>query len=133
MTRRQFLNIVGWCTAPVAIGAMVSRNSIARVANRVSARLLAVVESPEQRLRAHFSYLALDAQGVAEYIADYARVRGELPRHSPLPSDVYTRYLLSTDFFRHGADESRTVRYVGFYDPDNTPCGNPLAEFDNGA
>lgn len=35
-------------------------------------------------------------------------------------------YLLSSDFFLNGADESRTVEYVAFYDPLRA-CGNPFA------
>lgn len=35
-------------------------------------------------------------------------------------------YLLSTDFFRNGADPARIVRYVSLYDP-MIPCGNPFA------
>jgi hypothetical protein len=39
---------------------------------------------------------------------------------------VVSRFLLSTDFFTNGADESRAVRYVAYY----TACGNPFARFD---
>jgi hypothetical protein len=131
MTRRQFLKIAGWCAAPLTVVAVASRNSAARAVNRIGERLLALVQSPDERLRSHFSYLTLDNAGVEQFFTDHRRFRGDLPRHARLPSDAYTRYLLSTDFFRHRADESQIVRYVGFYDPDNTPCGNPLAEFDN--
>jgi hypothetical protein len=37
-----------------------------------------------------------------------------------------TLFLLSSDFFTSGANESRVVRYVGFYDPMRA-CGNPFA------
>jgi hypothetical protein len=43
-----------------------------------------------------------------------------------LESNVVSRYLLSTDFFEHGADESRPVSYVEFYDPYGTACRNPF-------
>ena len=39
---------------------------------------------------------------------------------------VASSYLLSSDFFVNGADTSRLVRYVGFYDPLRA-CGNPFA------
>jgi hypothetical protein len=39
---------------------------------------------------------------------------------------IITNYLLSSDFFINGADESRTVRYLGFYDPLHA-CSNPFA------
>lgn len=39
---------------------------------------------------------------------------------------IVGQYLLSSDFFRNGADETRTVRYMGYYDP-MVPCNNPFA------
>jgi hypothetical protein len=35
-------------------------------------------------------------------------------------------YLMSSDFFQNGADESEPVHYVSFYDP-LLACGNPFA------
>ena len=130
MTRRTLLQIAGWCAAPAAVGVVAGRRSIASAVDRGTARFAALVRSPEDRLRAHFSYLTLDMGGVEQYFADYERAFGPLARHLPLSPDFCTRYLMSTDFFRHGADESRVVRYVGFYDPDRTACNNPLAQFD---
>jgi hypothetical protein len=43
-----------------------------------------------------------------------------------LESNVVSRYLLSTDFFEHGADESRSIRYVEFHDPYSIACRNPF-------
>ena len=39
---------------------------------------------------------------------------------------IASSYLLSSDFFVNGADSSRIVRYLGFYDPLHA-CGNPFA------
>jgi hypothetical protein len=36
-------------------------------------------------------------------------------------------YLLSSDFFKSGAQVSRVVKYQGLYDPLRPPCGNPFA------
>ena len=77
----------------------------------------------------HFDYLNLDAGGVRQFVADYERFRPNFRRRSPLPPDVYTTYLMSTDFFQGDADDSRPVRYVLFYDPELTRCHNPLARF----
>jgi len=44
-----------------------------------------------------------------------------------LEDNVVTRYLLSTDFFIHSADESREVKYLSFYEPHTAPCRNPFA------
>jgi hypothetical protein len=38
-------------------------------------------------------------------------------------------FLMSTDFFLNGADETRTVRFLEFYDPYRG-CRNPFARFD---
>lgn len=129
MTRRTFLRAVAWSAAPLAAGSVAWRDSLAWFVDRSTRRLVALVRSPEQRLRAHFDYLDLDAAGVERYFADYERNRPGFSRRLPLPPDACTRYLLSTDFFRHGADESRRIHYVGFYDPDVTPCNNPFATF----
>lgn len=43
-----------------------------------------------------------------------------------LEDNVVTKYLLSTDFFQHGADESRSLRYLSFYEPQLAPCRNPF-------
>lgn len=53
-----------------------------------------------------------------------------LPMGHPLrrmEDNVVTKFLMSTDFFARGADESRTLRYLSFYDPRSAPCRNPLA------
>jgi len=39
------------------------------------------------------------------------------------------QFLMSTDFFLNGADESRAVTYRTYYDPHDG-CSNPFAEFD---
>jgi len=42
---------------------------------------------------------------------------------------IVTLYLLSSDFFLTGADETRMVRYLGYYDPirNPRPSSNPFA------
>jgi hypothetical protein len=42
---------------------------------------------------------------------------------------IVTQYLLSSDFFQNGADETREVRYYRYYDPTRTsrPCCTPFA------
>jgi hypothetical protein len=42
---------------------------------------------------------------------------------------VVTKFLLGTDLFASGADESRPLRYTGYPDPYLRPCGNPIARF----
>jgi hypothetical protein len=132
MTRRRFLKAAVLGGAALAGGSLAWSSSFEWFYSRASRRILAVLQSPEQRLRSHFAYLDLDPDGVTRYFADCERYRAGFSRRLPLSPDACTNYLMSTDFFRNGADESRLVRYVGYYDQAVTPCNNPLARFDDG-
>lgn len=48
-----------------------------------------------------------------------------------LENDVVGRFLLATDFFQNGADEQRGLQYIGFFDPLERPCSNPVMRFAN--
>jgi hypothetical protein len=47
-------------------------------------------------------------------------------RRERLEDYFATVFLLSSDLFTSGADESRTIQYVSLYDPIRA-CGNPFA------
>jgi hypothetical protein len=131
MTRRTFLRTVALAAATtVTVGVVHSRNFVARLFRRGSAWLTAMTLSPAQQLRAHFEYLDLDPVGVERYFQDCLRYRPDFSRRMALRDEDYTRYLLSSDFFRHDADESRRIQYVRFYDPSVGACGNPFARFE---
>jgi hypothetical protein len=85
--------------------------------------------SPAERIQRAFSYLQLEPGTAEAFVTDYTRHRAPLRRFVPPPDaqeDFFDRFLLSTDFFQHGADESRRVRYSRFYDPYVNPCWNPF-------
>lgn len=43
-------------------------------------------------------------------------------------ADIVGRFLLSTNFFREGMDESKKIKYSGIiYTPYNFPCYNPFS------
>ena len=42
---------------------------------------------------------------------------------------IVTKFLLSTNFFHEGADESKPVTYLSYYDPYKMPCQNPFAQW----
>jgi hypothetical protein len=71
----------------------------------------------------HYDYLRLDSGAAERFARDYARWWGTDRPAEPI-DEVFSRFLLSTDFFVHGADESQPVRYVRLYDPNTTPCLN---------
>jgi hypothetical protein len=97
-------------------------------------------------------YLRLDEAGVRRYAADIAGLGivsslrlhvidaadGLYLHHTLNPDNalgralrhgedrVVTQYLISSDFFKNGADKNRTVNYLGYYDP-MVACNNPFA------
>ena len=77
-----------------------------------------------------FPYLKLRAGTVKAFETDYQRYMDRTLPRDRWSDRVQAQFLLSTDFFRFDADESRVVNYVGFYDPIFTPSNNPLARFD---
>jgi hypothetical protein len=131
MTRRTLLRVAGLSAVPLGAGMFAWRDTVAWFLRRSGARVDAMVRSPEERLAAHFDYLNLEPRGVAKFIEDLEKHRPDFSRTLPLGADIHTQFLLSTDFFRHGADERREVRYVGYYEPGVTACLNPLARFDD--
>jgi hypothetical protein len=105
-------------------------------------------------IRRRLSYLKLDEAGVHAFAKDqvdallakrpswsrlkyhyqaafgkqftrYNRSSDTRTRSQRLEDNFVSSYLLSSDFFVNGADESRRVRYLAFYDPLR-PCGNPF-------
>lgn len=104
-------------------------------------------------LRKRLAHLTLDDAGVRAFAADFtasgkvARSKLRLvaamsPLYHWLPADentpnavrhgeerVVTAYLLSSDFFTNGADETQVVGYQGLFDPWARPvaCQNPFA------
>ena len=72
------------------------------------------------RLRYH-----LLASGTSSFKRFY-RSTGPRSRIGGFEDTLVSTYLLSSDFFWNGSDESRKVNYVAYYDP-NRPCNNPFA------
>ena len=78
----------------------------------------------DRAIREHFSYLKIDSEITLAFAKDLIRHQGAWnPTTSPRP---FTRFLASTDFFQNGADESRPLRYVTYYDPYVSNCYNPF-------
>lgn len=112
------------------------------------------VGSVAELIRRRLSYLDLDEAGVDRFSDDVEAVmkRIEIPAGGPpgaLESHVIEgvafqidngairfyedtlvrKFLLSSDFFLEGADETRTVQYLGWFD-EFAPCRNPFAQLD---
>ena len=85
-----------------------------------------------RKLTAHFDYLDIDPAGARRFVEVFEKYRYPIRRNplkllfGPLPDEIYTNYLSSTDFFINDADQSRRVRFVALYDPYVSPCYNPF-------
>ncbi len=103
-------------------------------------------------LRKKLNYLKMDQAGLEAFARDLAsrhqlatgrlrlvEVAGPLYRDISYSGDnilskslrhgeerVVTLYLMSSDFFVNGADVSKVVRYLGYYDPLRA-CADPFA------
>jgi hypothetical protein len=137
MQRRTFLNIGGSALAALAIWRLSKSDH----------------EAIALMLRTRLNYLQLDADGVQRFARDYAARKdlsstrlhlinaiGPAYRHltdRPVSAHVFsavhhgeeriiTNYLIGSDFFINGADETRVVHYLGLLDPLRA-CGNPFA------
>lgn len=72
------------------------------------------------RMRYHF----LSAVGTS--FQRYQRSSVQRSRIEQAEDLLVSTYLLSSDFFIYGSDETRTVQYVSYFD-GRRPCGNPFA------
>ena len=127
-SRRKFLKL-GVATA-AAVGAGSAGTLLYHEREGVAwhlQRLERAVVPVEDRIRSHFSYLQLDEAGLAKYGEWHRKLFGSGfdARRDPM---FYERFLLSTDFFKNGADESQPIRFLSFYDPYISPCWNPCAD-----
>ncbi len=81
-------------------------------------------------IKQQLSYLRLDRQGVRGFLDDYRAAYGSSSVATTDVSRLALHFLMSSDFFEHDGDQTRTVRFVRLYDPYVNPCHNPLARFD---
>ena len=80
------------------------------------------------RIKRHFSDLTIDEAGLRRFVRDYEKHVGRIKWYSVTSNRVlFSKFLLSSDYYRNGADPKRPVKYVMFYDPYVSPCWNPFA------
>ena len=79
-------------------------------------------------------YLRIDEDGLARFCQDLlARKQRALLRRASAGDAraeawLGQQFLLSSDFFWHGADVAQAVGYQAYYDPYEIPCANPFAQ-----
>lgn len=96
-----------------------------------------------QMIYKELNYLKLEPNGVEKYVDDFfnSSINNTLvnlrwktfyylrisPAQSTQVFEMIKYYLLSTDFFIYKADESRTINYLGLYNPYKSPIPNPFS------
>jgi hypothetical protein len=78
-----------------------------------------------QAITRHYDYLELEPGAAERFARDHEAWRAAGGGPEPI-DQVFTRFLLSTDFFLHRGAAARPVRYLRFYDPYLAPCANPF-------
>ncbi len=112
--RREFL-----ATGSIAVLAVGVLGSAGCGESRETAHGLSVAEARRrvvEYLRVKLPWLNHGEGALERFAEEYVRhfPPGTKPTAGP---NLIARYLLSTDFFPGGADESRPLEYVEFYDP----------------
>lgn len=132
MRRRKFLKLAGFGTIALALPTFAAYSA------SVEDALAGIILN-------EFPFLKLDRAGVKQFVADYYKLTGANRQltmnlktktyyflkvgseQSQLVRTLTHLYLISTDFFVHRMDESREVKYLGWYSPHKTPCANPFS------
>ena len=82
------------------------------------------------RLRCHYLTFEVTADELERFVRLYRKHYGfHAHRWSPGALEPMVQvFLMSTDFFSNGADESKPVRFRRFFHPYLSPCWNPLVD-----
>jgi len=79
-------------------------------------------EAFRDHILAALPFLTLPRETVDAFLAALTQAKRK-PRK---PDQTVRLFLLSTDFFANGADESRPLAYAQLYDPYRSPCYDPM-------
>lgn len=134
ISRRRFVRVAALGAVAVggvaAVGARVYGGQLAwwqrRIENYAAAYSWAFLP-PAARLRRHFDYLTLAPGTIERFVREYERACGRVTvRDVAANRRFHTAFLMSTDFFRTGADPRRPARFVALHDPYRSPCWVPF-------
>lgn len=131
MNRRKFIILAG-----VGTGMVIIPSSLYFVSPGVKKYAVKLIEK-------ELYYLKLAPGSVTSYVNDYFAATGNNMvstlkwktlyylgynwEKSDRISDLIKYFLLSSDFFINHADESKTVHYLGLYNPYKSPVPNPYS------
>lgn len=125
--RRRFLQQTFAATAGLALAATWTACSREEAAAPDSQTPTGPLPAGARFILDHYPYLKISPQDAALYAAEWDRTYGPPQEFT---AEYATVFLLSTDFFQNGADESRPLRFLMIYHPFFSTCYNPLARLD---
>lgn len=133
-TRRRFLGFAlalaaGWVAARVWLFRRVARDSSEGAPRGRAPSVPPTVTAIADRVERRFEYLRFEAEVSGRFAEDWIAAFGPTAKGGS-DEELYDTFLLSTDFFQHGGDENRELRYVTFFSPYVSPCYNPLVRRD---
>ncbi len=128
MKRRKFLTVAG---IGGAIAALASFKFFTTSFEHAAVALI----------KEDLDFLILDQEGVEKFVYEHAKNKNRIYKlslkgyqflgvsssRSGKIHQLVSNYLLSTDFFLNKMDETRIVKYVGFYSPYLRPCSHPFS------
>jgi hypothetical protein len=75
---------------------------------------------------ARLDMLDIAGEAYEAFLRDVEEHEGPIEPGRSATRELVGRFLLSTDFFLHGADETRRIAYHRYHDPYVSPCPRPF-------
>jgi hypothetical protein len=81
-------------------------------------------------LTAQTQGLKIDPADIAKYVDEHFKFAGS-PYYNRYATEekILVNFMLSTDFFFNGSDETKPIKYLGYNDPYLRPCYDPFIPF----
>ena len=112
------------------VGVTVAAGTTVALARRLSRPALAGVSEPARELGHHLwarlPSLDIEEAAFVSFLTDLETHDGPIEAGTRATDRVVQRFLLSTDFFIEGGDETRTIAYARYYDPYVSVCYDPI-------
>lgn len=119
------------------VGVTVAAGATVAVARRLSRPALAGVSEAARELGhdlwARLPSLEIEEAAFVSFLTDLETHDGPIEPGARATDKVVQKFLLSTDFFLEGGDETRTIAYARYHDPYISVCYDPINQGRGGA
>ena len=119
------------------MGVTVAAGTTVALARRLARPALAGVSDAARELGQHLwarlPSLDIEEAALISFLDDLETHKGPIEPGTRATDKMVQRFLLSTDFFLEGADETRTITYARYHDPYVSICYDPINQGRSGA